>query len=358
MNVFTRYFCRELLKLLVLTLTIFLAIYLIIEFVQKLDHFLEVQAPIELMMVYLFYKMPYIIVQMTPVAMLISVIVMFCIMKKNNEIMAIKACGINVIGLSKPILAVSFLVAVATFLFSELVVPHASSRSNKIWDFEVKKKDQARFYGHKYIWYRGADSLYLIRNFDSKKNVMDDLTFYFFDKSFQLIKRIDARKGIWTGQNWKIQEGMIQEANEDGGYSLTRFAEIYLNLPEDPEAFIRPVKRPEEMSYWQLKRYAERVQLEGYDATEYLVDMNVKLAFPLINLVMVFLGIPIALGLKKGGTPLAVSLGVGVCFLYLTNLGFARSLGLSGLLPPILSAWAANVVFFFLGAYLMMRLET
>ena len=111
------------------------------------------------------------------------------------------------------------------------------------------------------------------------------------------------------------------------------------------------------MSYWQLKRYAERIRLEGYDATEYLVDMNIKLALPFINIVMVFIGIPIALGLKKGGTPLAVSLGIGVCFLYLANFGISRSLGLSGLLPPVLSAWSANVIFFFLGAYLMIRLE-
>jgi lipopolysaccharide export system permease protein len=111
------------------------------------------------------------------------------------------------------------------------------------------------------------------------------------------------------------------------------------------------------MSYWQLRRYAERVRVEGYDATEYLVDMNIKLALPFINLVMVFIGIPVALGLKKGGTPLAVSIGIGICFLYLTNLGFSRSLGLSGILPPILSAWAANVIFFFLGIYLMLRLE-
>jgi lipopolysaccharide export system permease protein len=86
--------------------------------------------------------------------------------------------------------------------------------------------------------------------------------------------------------------------------------------------------------------------------------MNIKLAFPLINLVMVLIGIPIALGLKKGGTPLAVSLGIGVCFLYLINLGFTRSLGLSGVLPPYLAAWFATLVFFLVGIYLMMRLET
>ncbi|MCJ7594423.1 MAG: LptF/LptG family permease, partial [Desulfobacterales bacterium] len=117
------------------------------------------------------------------------------------------------------------------------------------------------------------------------------------------------------------------------------------------------MKKPEEMSYWQLKRYAETVQKEGYDNTRYLVDMNLKIAFPFVGLVLVFVGIPLPLGLKKGGTPLAISLGMAICFCYVLILGFSRSLGLSGVLPPLLSAWLANLLFLLLGIYLMMHVE-
>lgn len=357
LRVLTTYFCIKFFKLLAITLTIFLAMYLIIEFVQTVDNFLEADVPVKLMFLYVFFKAPFIITQIVPASTLISVILLFCLLKKDNEIMAMKACGIRIIEISKPVIVVSLLIVAAMFLFSELVVPYASSRGNEIWNTQVKKKDPTRFYGRDHIWYKGSNSFYLIRHFDSKKNIMQDLTFYFFDDSFRLIKRIDARKGFWTGHNWKIQEGIIQEIENDGGYSLSKFDEIQVNSPEGPHAFVRPVRKPEEMSYWQLKRYAERIGLEGYDATEYLVDMNIKLALPFINLVMVIIGIPVALGTKRGGIPLAVSLGIGICFLYLANLGFSRSLGLSGLLPPVLAAWSTNVIFFFLGVYLMMRQE-
>jgi lipopolysaccharide export system permease protein len=111
------------------------------------------------------------------------------------------------------------------------------------------------------------------------------------------------------------------------------------------------------MNYWQLKRYSNKVLREGYDNKEYLVDMNIKIAFPFVNLVLAIFGISISLRQKKGGTPLAVSLGMCICFLYLTILGFARSLGLSGVLPPIISAWLANLVFLLFGIYFMMRVE-
>jgi lipopolysaccharide export LptBFGC system permease protein LptF len=38
-------------------------------------------------------------------------------------------------------------------------------------------------------------------------------------------------------------------------------------------------------------------------------------------------------------------------------LGLSRSLGFAGVLPPILSAWLANGIFFFLGSFLILKLD-
>jgi lipopolysaccharide export system permease protein len=358
MGILGRYFSKEILKYLGIFLFALVFIYLVVDFTEKIDNFIQANVPAGPMLTYFAYKIPYIMVQMVPVAVVLSVIVTLCIMKKNHEITAMKACGLSVAQLSRPVIFVSVLISVTVFLFFELVVPLTSSKSNEIWNIEVNKRIQTSFYGRDHIWYKGKDSIYWIRAFDPEKEVMEDMTFYFFDDSFRLIKRIDARKGIWTGRLWKIRKGIIQNAVSSSGFDLSKFDEINLKIPEGPDAFFRTVNQPEEMSYWQLKRYAERIRLEGYDATRYLVDMNIKLAFPMINLVMILIGIPIALSIRKGGIPLAIFLGIAACFFYLVVFGFSRSLGLSGALPPILSAWFANVAFFFFGSYLIMRVET
>ncbi|MBN2061453.1 MAG: LptF/LptG family permease, partial [Deltaproteobacteria bacterium] len=89
----------------------------------------------------------------------------------------------------------------------------------------------------------------------------------------------------------------------------------------------------------------------------YLVDMNFKIAYPLISFVLAILGIPVALNLKKGGMPLAITAGIGLCFLYMFMMSLSRSLGLAGVLPPIFSAWTANLIFVLFGIYLMMHVE-
>ena len=357
MGVLTRYFYKEFLKLFAVFEAVFLLIYLLVDFIEKIDNFVEAQVPTTEMFAYFYFKIPLIIMQMVPVAALLSIIVMLSQMKKNNEIISIRSCGTSIFELSRPIIHLSICLAIFSFFFSELVVSHCSGRSNEIWNSQVEKRDRKKLFVRKHIWYKGPNSIYWIRHFDASKQVMKDISLCFFDDSFELIKKIDAKRGTWIGKEWDIRDGIIQKRGKEGRFDVENFDKIRLRLPEGPETFKEIVKKPEEMSYWQLRRYAEAIQAEGYDAAEYLVDMHVKLAFPAISLVMALLGIPVVLRLKKGGTPLAVTLGIGLCFLYLVVLGLSRSLGLSGLLPPVLSAWLANGIFSLLGIYAMMGAE-
>jgi lipopolysaccharide export system permease protein len=246
-------------------------------------------------------------------------------------------------------------------MMNELVVPYTSSESNEIWDIEVDKRDPTQFRGINQRWYKSADAIYWMRHFDYASQSMEYPTLYFFDDSFRLIKRIDGQSAVWRQGQWAVDKGIVQTIAPDGSHRTEKFETLLLSLEETPEVFLRSFgkeeKSPEDMSFWRLKRYAQRVIMEGYDNTEYVVNMHIKIAYPFIVLIMVFIGIPISMKFEKRGTPFAISLGIGLCFLYYVVLGSARSLGLSGILPPILSAWLANLVFFFFGVYLMIKVE-
>jgi lipopolysaccharide export system permease protein len=355
MKVLSKYLAIEFLKLLCLCQIVFLFIYFIIDFVGKIDNFIEAKAPIGTMLAYFAYKTPLTFIRMLPPATLISVIILFALLKKRNEITAMKACGLNIFKVVQPVVVTGLMVSISLFLFSETVVPYSSSKFNEIWEVQVEKRDPTQFYGMSQIWYKGSNSIYWMRRFDYAKRTMERPTFYFFDNSFRLIERIDGKRAVWDEGKWKVEEGIMQRLTEEGTYRPTKFTELYLVLEETPETFIRREREPEEMSYWQLKRYAETVRREGYDNTRYLVDMNFKIAFPFIILIMVLIGTPISLKVEKGGVALAIFVGIGICFLYLVTLGFTRSMGLSGILPPTLSAWLGNLIFLFLSIYLMMK---
>ncbi len=358
MGTISKYLCKEFFKLLLLCQAVFVSLYLAIDFIQKVGDFMEAGAANHAMFMFYIYKLPLVVTQMAPAACLISVVVLFSFMKKNNEITALKACGVSVIRMSLPVLTASICLTLAVFLFSELLVPYASKKSNDIWYSEVKKRSQERYYDHVFIWYRGEQAIYWMRYFDIVRMEMTTPTFYFFDDEFHLSEMIDAKKATWVEDSWKVEDGIILKLRDDKSYGVEKFNEMDLVLPETPESFVKIDKSPQEMSYWELRRHAEKTAHEGYDDTRFIVDQHLKLAFPLLSFIMVLMGIPIALILKKGGPPLAVCLGIATCFLYIMTIGLTRSFGYAGILPPILSAWLANILFLLLGAYLLMRVET
>ncbi|MBW2029489.1 MAG: LPS export ABC transporter permease LptG [Deltaproteobacteria bacterium] len=357
MKVLTRYLTGEYLKALLFCEGILFFIYLVIDFLQKVDNFIEAKTAKGLWALFFLYKTPLILVQMLPPAVLIAVIVMFSSMKKRNEVTALKASGINIFKAASPVIIGSLLLGGLLFLFSEIVVPLTTSQGNRIWMVEVEKRNPDLFYGSDQIWYKSSNAIYWVKHFDGQRGVMEGPSFYFFDDAFRLVRRLEGKRAVWEGGHWEILHGIVQEVKEGGGYELQRFERYQLEIPEIPETFTKGVKKPEEMSYWQLKKYAKRVKAEGYDNTRYLVDMHIKAAFPFIVFVMTLIGMAISLKQKGERTPLVVSVGVGICFLYMVIFGTARALGLAGILPPILAAWLSNVIFVFAGLYLIMHVD-
>ena len=170
-------------------------------------------------------------------------------------------------------------------------------------------------------------------------------------------KKISGEKGTWNNGVWKIENAITLTLKEDDTYDMRKFDYISLEIPEKPETFAGRVKTPEEMSYKQLKRYVKKVKDEGYDNNNYLVDLNLKIAFPFISAVLALVAVPIALNTRGGGIPAAIALGIAACFMYYLIMSFSRALSLSGTLPPLFSAWLANLFFSLFGIYLIMHVK-
>ena len=102
-----------------------------------------------------------------------------------------------------------------------------------------------------------------------------------------------------------------------------------------------------------------RVAEEGYDTTVYRVSLHDKLAFPLVCLLMGLIGAGIGLSGRSrgGGMSASIAYGLGASFLYYIIYSFSLSLGHGGMLPPIVAAWTANVVFAGVAAVLVWKIE-
>ncbi|MBW2623898.1 MAG: LptF/LptG family permease, partial [Deltaproteobacteria bacterium] len=149
---------------------------------------------------------------------------------------------------------------------------------------------------------------------------------------------------------WVFFFFFVKTYKQNGQLMVGGFDKAVFKLPEMPKDFTKSARSPEEMDFRSLYQYATRIEAEGHNPVKYWVDLHMKIAFPLICLVMAMIGLPLAFWSEKGvGIAPSIAIGVGISFVYIVFLGLSRSLGYTGLLPPFIAAWLPILFFLPLG---------
>jgi lipopolysaccharide export system permease protein len=356
MRIISWYISRELTKIIAVCLGFFIGIYLVVEFFERIDDFLEAHLPFPIAVKYFLLKLPLIVQQGIPMSVLMGTLVTLGLIARNNEITALKASGVSPLVVSGPIVGVALLLSGVNFALAEYLVPPTSSEANYIKNVKVLGRPAPSGFTQEKLWYKSGQKVYNIRVLHPKRQTLEGVTIYFFDDNFNLVKRLDARRAWWDGQAWLFTDGFFLTRGGDGIFSIEHFQEHRLDLKERPEDFQHLEKAPEEMTLAELGRYVDEIKSEGYDATRYQVDFHAKTAFPITSVVMAFLGIGVALYQgKRGGIAVGVAVSVALAFAYLIIFQIVLSLGYSGNLQPLLAAWAPNIFFSMMGLLLLVN---
>ncbi len=358
MTIIHRYISSLFFKYFGIVLLMVIVIYLSIDIFGRLDNLMEAQlTPFE-MVLFFGYKVPLIISQVTPAAVLLGVLGVFGIMNKNNEIIALKSAGVSLQYLMVPVLVIGLLLSAALFVFSEGLVPITTTCSHEL---EAKPSEGHAVITSKEenIWLKQHRAITHIQYFNPSESVIHGVTTLFFDADFNLIRRIDAKRGIYRNSRWILFSAMVQDLRRSGEASGTVFIkEKRAELAFSPEDLKKVSKSAEEMSFSRLQRYVSKVEREGYDATRYRVDLYAKTAFPVICLIMGLLGAAISLrGKTREGMAVSFAYGIVTAFVYWSLYSFCLSLGYGGVLPPFLAAWIVNLVFFCAAGLMVFNLE-
>lgn len=356
MTILTRYLTREIIKHFCVVLGVVITIYLAIDFLEKMDSFLEAGVPATRTFWFFLFRIPLVVSQMFPISLLLSILITFGLMSKHNELIALKSCGLSIFHLFIPVAVLGILSAVLLLLLTEMVVPTAMARANRIWLQDVK--GGAAITGNK--WMKGDHSFFKINQYDPGEQVLYGLTAYYLDDQFRLSRRMDAKRGEFEDGRWVLQDLLAQEFNpETGEPKVSFYSRKTVNIELQPEELLQITPETEEMSYKDLRAFIRKIEAEGDDATRYRVDLNYKIAFPVVCLVMCLIGTAVAARDKlKEGLPVIVSYGIGIAFLYFIVLSFCVSIGYGGMLPPVVAAWAGHIIFLCAGGWALIGAQS
>jgi LPS export ABC transporter permease LptG/LPS export ABC transporter permease LptF len=357
----------------VLVLVSLTVLFLIFTFFELIGDILRYRTPLSVVFDYLLNLIPFILNSVLPLCSLVAVLITFGALNRSSELTAMKATGISLYRIVAPMLVVATLLSALLFVFDETYLPDANRKQEALLSV-IKGKPAQTFLRPDRKWMSGQTSdhpsatnaeptrIFYYQFFDPDRNVFANLTvFEFKPGTFDLTRRIFATSARWDDNlnDWVFENGWQRTFAGDSttGYqtfSVATFPEIH----EQPGYFKKVDRQSEQMSYAELARYIQDLKQSGFDTIRLRVQLNHKVAYPLMTLVLAILAIPFALVAGKRGGIAGVGTAIGVAICYWVIAGIFENLGDVNSLPAVLAAWSPDLLFAFAGTYLLLRTPT
>jgi len=356
------YVLRNFTGYLILIVATFLLLLLIFTLFELLGDILRNQVSPLTVGEYLLNVTPYFLYNTTPLSMLLAVLVTFGLLQRTNEITAIKATGISLYRIIVPVLIASMMVAGVLFLSDQLYLPYTNKRQDALRN-RIKGKPAQTYLRPDRKWIFGQHSnIYYYQFFDPDRDVFGGVSVFHFDPhTFQITNRITAERAHWSDSlsRWVYEQGWERDLIGSTIQNYHQFdVATFPELTEAPAYFKKEIKQSSEMSYEELRRYIHDLEQSGFDVVRLRVQLQKKIAYPMITLVMAVLAVPFALSAGKRGAIAGVATAIGIGVVYWTISGLFEAMGNLSQLPPALAAWSPDIVFGFIGGYLILRMPT
>jgi LPS export ABC transporter permease LptF/LPS export ABC transporter permease LptG len=340
----------------------FLVLLLVFTLFELLGDILRNQTPPIVVVEYLLNASPYLLYSVAPLIMLLTVLITFGLMNRANEITAIKATGTSVYRIVTPVLVASAMVATGLFFADQFYLPHTNKRQEALHN-QIKGKPAQTYLRPDRRWIFGQhNDIYYYQFFDTDRDQFANLTIFQLDPaSFAITQRIHAERAHWADSmsRWIYEQGWERSLHGAAIASYRTFdVSTFPQLSEAPSYFKKEVKQYSEMNYEELRRYIRDLQQSGFDVVRLRVQLNEKLSYPLITLIMAALAVPFSLSAARKGAITGVAVAVVIAVVYTVLSRLFEAMGNISELPPALAAWSPDLIFSLVGAYLILKIPT
>jgi lipopolysaccharide export system permease protein len=346
MKILHRYILSLLLRNFVIGLSTFVFLFLVVDFIDRIDNVLGEGASAWLILQYFACRIPLMAQLMLPVALIFATLFTFGLLSKSSEITAMRASGVTVAWLARPLMIFGLGLSVFSLFLGEVIVPFSERRQKELYNIDIRQKDKKGGYSQADFWWRHGNSFYAFDLFDSRTNTIHSLSQFDLTEDWRVTRRTDAKSAHWIDEllGWSMRD-VTQYHFDTQPIAEEKLKSYTLPIREKPSDFYDVKSDPSTMSFSELRRFIKKLKRNGISTTQYNPDLYSKLAAPLIIFITGMLVLPFTLlPARSGSMALSSVAAISIAFLYYAVDSFSISMGRAELLPAFLAAWSANIV--------------
>jgi lipopolysaccharide export system permease protein len=343
---------------------VLVGLFLILDMAANLDEYVETwpgggSAPILLIARYYLLNIPFQFLQVAPFITLVAGLFTASKLMKNSEVTAALAAGVSVQRLLTPVF-------VGAIVCGLLMLELRETLSSTL----ARQRDTAKYV----LTHQQYDEVYSelwLRDLNGSVVHLKDYRPSAGDARVPEVRGLEATlrsAAQWSSTSasravyeerggrtaWWLEDGLRREVL---GVDVKRAVDRLEGFEFGPElalSYHRARENPLELSFGEARELARR----DPDNVVYRTLLQYHLTFPLANLVLLLVGLPIMMRQTRGQGVEGVAAGCLLCIFYFATDFVMTNLGLQGAIDPYLAAWLPILTFGSLGLAMFESMDT
>lgn len=353
-KILDRYLLKQVIELFLLGVFVFTTIIFASDtFITLIKQIAKFGIPFKIAFIMILLNLPSVIVMTIPMGVLLSTVMTLNRLSLSSEITVMRACGIGLNRIAKPIFIFAIVMSLSSFFINETVVPVMTKQSKDLalWALGQKNIPDGK---QNFVFKELNDTGGLKRLFYvglCEKKTLHNVTVLDMAKK-DTIQVLQAREGKTSPEGWVFEKGAAYTIGKEGEVlNTTLFDTSTVKFGLDLSKQLNK-NLAKEMNFSQLLKYLTRSDIQDNERAVFTIELFDKIALPLTTIVFVLVGVPLAITPPRVRYNRGFLFSILIIFAYYVVRALSISFGEAGSLPPFLAAWLPNIILALWGSYL------
>ena len=352
MKLLDRYLLRCYAGPLAACLAAFSMLYVVADLFNNLSDFIEGQTSAWRVAMFYAALLPTGLVYIVPASLLLALLYCLGQLTKNNELTAMRACGVSTPRLLLPFIATGLAATLAVGLINETVSPWAAWWTRRFVCAQ-RAEDPASIYVETHLPYRNhtARREWLIGRFDTRTGEMSDIKVeQYHPTDYRILYSLKADSAHWMDGRWWFRNVVYQEYDEYNDLKgPPRFEAVreMSDWDETPRLFLEEIRDRDFRSVAGLLRFLRNNRgISRAETARTWVDIHHRISLPFTCLIVTMIGLPFGYQTGRRGAMRGTLLALGLFFSYYVLIHLGLWAGKNRWMDAWLAGWLPNILFF------------